>query len=182
MAKLLDMSESGVRCLEEGYNMPKAETIMRLSEIFNVSVGYLAMLSDDPKVEEDPSVKEVYLLAKLHNATLDDVVGTVYINRESMHGKDYTAFLAPDDSMTKARIFKGDELIVSRQNYASSNDIVVALLPSGEEVVRRYQRVGNMVMLIPESDNPKHRIIKIDVVETPLALIGKVQEVRISMK
>lgn len=182
LAMLLDMSVSAVRCLEEGYNLPSIETLMRISEIFNVSLGYAAMLSDDESVCEDSLLKEVYLLDKMHNSTSGDIVNTVYINRKDMHGKDYSALVMKDDSMTRARIFEGDELIVARQNYASNGEIVVALLSDGSEVVRRFMRVGNIVTLVPESDNPKYKTEKVDVSEETFSILGIVHEIRISIK
>ncbi len=182
LAVLLDMSASAVRCLEEGYNLPTIETLMRISEIFNVSPGYAAMISDDASVCEDSSIKEVYLLDRMHNSTSGNVVNTVYISRKDMHGKDYSALVMMDDSMTRARIFEGDELIVSRQNYASNGEIVVALMADGREVVRRYMRVGNIVTLVPECDNPKYKTEKVDVSEEAFSVLGIVHEIRISIK
>ncbi len=182
MAMLLGMSEMGVQCLEEEYNPPNVKTLMRLAEIFNVSLGYIAAVTDEMRVREGGMVKEIYVLDHLHNMTMGDIVGTVYMNKSDMHGKDYYALRVKDDAMSKMRIFTGDNLIVCRQNYASSGDVVVAVLPSGEEVVRHYARVGNIVTLTPESDNTKYKTVKIDITESPFTILGKVHEVRIEFK
>ncbi|MBQ7876204.1 MAG: helix-turn-helix domain-containing protein [Clostridia bacterium] len=182
LAMLLGMSEMGVQCLEEEYNPPTVKTLVRLSEIFNVSLEYVAMFSEVPKVNEDSTVKEIYVLDHLHNMTKDDILGTMYMDKADMHGKEYYGLKIKDDSMSRVRIFTGDKLIVCRQSYASSGDIVVALLPTGEEVVRRYTRVGNIVTLTPESDNPKYKAVKIDITEAPLVIIGTAREIRIKLK
>ncbi len=181
LAMLLDMSEMGVQCLEEEYNPPTVKTLIRLSEIFNVSLEYIAMFSDVPKVSEDSSVKEIYVLDHLYNMTKDDIVGTIYMDKSDLHGKDYYGLRVKDDAMSRMRIFTGDDLVVCRQSYASSGDVVVALLPSGEEVIRRYTRTGNIVTLTPESDNPTYKVVKIDITEAPLTILGKVNEVRIKL-
>ncbi|MEG0013485.1 MAG: transcriptional repressor LexA [Cellulosilyticaceae bacterium] len=55
------------------------------------------------------------------------------------------------ESMIKAGIFDGDQIIVAHQNHANNGDIVVALL--GEEVtVKRFFKEKDYIRLQPEND------------------------------
>jgi DNA polymerase V len=60
------------------------------------------------------------------------------------------------DSMTDAGIFDGDLVVVDRSMEAKSGDIVVAIL-NGEFTIKRLQRSGTRIELVPE--NPKYRKI-----------------------
>ncbi len=58
-------------------------------------------------------------------------------------------------SMLKAGINPGDLAIIAQQNSANNGDIVVAFDPDDETAtLKRFKRLQDYVMLLPESDNP----------------------------
>ena len=181
LAKLLNISEALVEGYETGYSEPSIETLERASRIFGVSVAYVAMLTDDPKVTEDGEIKEIYVVKnpKHHSGKMyrDDIVGTVYMNRSDMHGRDYYAFVMNDDGLKDARITTGDLLIVRKQQNADEGDIAVVMTPEGKSVVRRLFREGRLIILKPE--NPDYDDIILDGVEDEFEIMGKVVEIRI---
>lgn len=186
MANLLGIGEASAEALETGYISPPGDILMRISEIFDVSLAYLLEMTDEPKVSEGYyNAKEIYVAKCLSgdggHIKAGDIVGTVFIDRDEMHGKDFTAVVMKDDSMCKARIFKGDTLLVQKQSYADNGNIVVCLLENGEELVRTYHKNGNIVTLSAQGDNFKFPIIKIDLREEKFKIIGKVYEVRIKL-
>jgi repressor LexA len=72
-------------------------------------------------------------------------------------------------SMRDAGILNGDLLVVHRQEEATSGDIVVARLED-EVTVKRFQRRGNQVRLLPE--NPEFQPIEIDLRRQALVIEG----------
>lgn len=61
-------------------------------------------------------------------------------------------------SMVKAGINPGDLAIIARQNIANNGDIVVAFDPDDETAtLKRFKRLQDYVMLLPESDDPAHQ-------------------------
>ena len=72
-------------------------------------------------------------------------------------------------SMRDAGILNGDLLAVHRQAEAANGDIVVARLDD-EVTVKRFQRRGNQVRLLPE--NPEFEPINIDLRRQALAIEG----------
>ena len=183
-ALLLNVSKQRLENLLTGYSEADMDAIVRVAEVFNVSCEYAAMLSDVPQVRESGNSKEIIVAEKIspYDGVImqKDVVGTVFIDRDKMHGKDYFGFIMPDDSMVKARILKNDMLIVRKQHFATNGDIVVAVVDDGDAIVRTYNRTGNVVVLTCEGDSMKYKPIKIDTVETKFNILGKVDEVRIS--
>lgn len=180
---LLGVSTSRIECLEMNYNQPDVNDLERLSQIFNVSLAYLGMFTDNPEIKEPSKVKEVYVAKRLSEdggfISKKDIIETLYMDRDETHGKDFYSLLAKDDSMSKARIFAGDKLIICRQAYANNGDVVVAKVDGAPEIVRRYKRVGNVVVLSPESESGKYKTLKIDTVETHFLILGVVREVRL---
>lgn len=184
MAKLLKISENAVENYETGYTEPNLETLHKIANVFGVSAAYIAMLTDDPEVKEDSEVKEIYVVnsPRFGNGVIsrNDIVGSVYMNRADMHGRDHYALVVNDDSLKKARIEEGDILIVRKQSDAQPGDLVLALLPDGKSIVRRYDRVGQIVILKPE--NPAFDQIKIDTSEDEFRILGKVVEARVKIE
>ncbi|MCD8048101.1 MAG: helix-turn-helix domain-containing protein [Clostridia bacterium] len=179
LAGLIGISASALESCEIGYIEPSIETLYRIAQIFGVSEAYAAMLTDEPEVSEDDSVREIYIASSVHESgkiLKSDIVGTAYINREDMHGREYFAYLAPDDKMSRARISKGDMLIIKKQSFAENNSIAAVIL-EGKTLVRRYTRKGNLVTLTEEC--PRGEKCVIDTTETLLQILGQVVEVRI---
>src|SRR5919109_3047716 len=91
-------------------------------------------------------------------------------------GEDLFALRVRGDSMISAHICDGDLVLVRRQDSASTNDIVVALVESeageGEATVKRFTRDGERVVLKPE--HPTMAPIVVDPRRTPVKILGKV--------
>lgn len=61
-------------------------------------------------------------------------------------------------SMLKAGINPGDLAIITPQNNANNGDIVVAFDPDDETAtLKRFKRLQDYVMLLPESDDPTYQ-------------------------
>jgi len=73
-------------------------------------------------------------------------------------GGRYFLLRAVGDSMDLAGIEDGDLVLVKQQAVANNGERVVALVDD-EATVKVYQSKGNVVMLLPNSSNPKHQPI-----------------------
>ena len=90
-------------------------------------------------------------------------------------GEDLFALRVRGDSMIDAHICEGDLVLVRRQESAQVNDIVVAMVGSGDDAeatVKRYQRDGERVVL--KAENPTMAPIVIDPRKRELKIVGKV--------
>ncbi len=65
---------------------------------------------------------------------------------------EYFALRVRGDSMIKAGILSGDLVVVHRAQTARNGEIVVALLED-EATVKRFQRQGSQIWLLPENDD-----------------------------
>lgn len=73
-------------------------------------------------------------------------------------GNRYFMLRAKGDSMNAAGINNGDLLLIRQQQAAENGDRVVALIDD-EATVKEFQRSGNIVTLLPRSNNKKHQPI-----------------------
>lgn len=89
-------------------------------------------------------------------------------------GAEYFALRVEGDSMTAARIFDGDILIVRRQDIVENGEIAVVMVNGDEATVKRFYRSGNTVTLMPQSTNPTHQPQIYDTKITSVRIIGKV--------
>lgn len=70
----------------------------------------------------------------------------------------YFILRASGDSMDQKNIYDGTLVLVRRQETASNEDIVVAIL-NDECTLKEFKRKDNYILLIPHSDNSTHKPI-----------------------
>lgn len=70
-----------------------------------------------------------------------------------------STFLYPvaGDSMDRAGILHGDQVVVDRALEAGSGDIVVAILPGEGHTLKRLRLQRGLTVLEPDSHNPRHK-------------------------
>lgn len=73
-------------------------------------------------------------------------------------GSKYFLLRAAGDSMDKAGINDGDLILIKQQPVADNGQRIVALIDD-EATVKEYQRNGDIVALMPRSNNPAHKPI-----------------------
>ncbi|MBQ6795933.1 MAG: hypothetical protein IJO83_07300 [Clostridia bacterium] len=183
MVYLLGISSQRLENLLTGYSEADVTLVERVASIFDVAPSYAAGLSDKKEVAE-ANAREIFVAERLDPVSgmmrLKDVTESIYIDKSELHGKDYIGLKVKDDSMAKARIFEGDTVVVRRQQFADSGNVVAVLMEDGSYIIRRYSRKGNIVTLTCEGDGIKYPPIKVDTKEETLRIIGRVTELRVS--
>ena len=102
---------------------------------------------------------------------VENVEGTLAVDRAFMPCEDVFALRVHGDSMKNAGILNGDYVLAHQQHAAQRGDIVVAIL--GEEAtVKRYVPGINRVTLMPE--NEAYEPITVDHRSPEFRIAGKV--------
>lgn len=84
---------------------------------------------------------------------VENIDGNIVIDSSMVrHPEGCFALRVKGDSMINAGIFEGDIVIVSPGRSALNGEIVIALL-GDEATVKRFERKGDQVFLIPENNN-----------------------------
>lgn len=81
-----------------------------------------------------------------------DISNHVDIPSELMGMGDYYALEIDGDSMQAIGIMDGDTVYIERTNMARNGDIVVALVDGEEATLKRFQKDGEDIILIPENE------------------------------
>ena len=81
---------------------------------------------------------------------VENLEGTVALPADWTNGGDVFLLRIQGDSMVGAHILPGDLALVRRQETAENGDIVVALVDD-EATVKRFQRSGETLTLLPEN-------------------------------
>jgi len=101
-----------------------------------------------PRPREVPIVGRVAAGRPL--LAVENLEGTVSLPAEWTNGGDVFLLRVQGDSMIGAHILPGDLALVRRQETAENGDIVVALVDE-EATVKRFQRSGETLTLLPEN-------------------------------
>lgn len=164
---------------ENGVSEPDNDTLVKLAELFNVSVDYLlGRETNDIYASIGAMPIKKIKLPVLGNVACGEPIyaneeldGYVYINEDI--GADFCLH-AQGDSMVNARIFDGDTLFVKKQDMVDDGEIAVVLIED-EATVKRvyYDRENNTITLMPE--NPAYKPMRYNGEElNNIRILGKV--------
>jgi repressor LexA len=161
--------------------------------------GYIIRTSEPRGIqlldqEDDNNVKYEYLIGipilGYANAgtplvsAKEEAIGTLKVDQKLIGKKakkDLFALIVKGDSMNQREldgvsIDEGRYLLVDKESEVQEGDIVVAVIDNSATVKNISLKTRDMVVLYPESDNPKHQPIYIDS-DSDFMINGKVIKV-----
>lgn len=179
IARMLGISRQAYSNYELGNREPDYNTLVKLAELFNVSVDYLlGRETNDIYASIGAMPVKKIKLPVLGNVACGEPIyaneeldGYVYIDEDI--GADFCLH-AHGDSMVNARIFDGDTLFVKKQDMVDDGEIAVVLIED-EATVKRvyYDRENNTITLMPE--NPAYKPMRYNGEElNNIRILGKV--------
>ncbi len=176
LAQLLSVSQSTVAMWESGKNTPEYSTLVKLAEIFNISVDYL-IGNASGKISKDIPVLG-YVRAGLPTEAIEEVLAFENILVSPYDPDDYFALIIKGDSMSP-RMVEGDTVIVRKTSSFISGDICVVLVGDNDATVKKVVKTDSGIMLIPlNSAFPTKFFSFVDMEKIPVVIIGKVTELR----
>ena len=173
---------------ESGVSEPPFKQLTALSKLFEVDMDTLINCDlEKPDTNTENIIKKIggvpyttskripilgYISAGLPLYAEEHIEGYTYTDLN--HGSEYFALRVKGDSMTAARIFDNDILIVRKQSTVENGEIAVVIVDSENATVKRFYQKGDIVTLSPQSLNPKHLPQIYDLKQVPIRIIGKV--------
>ncbi|HJF35008.1 MAG TPA: helix-turn-helix domain-containing protein [Clostridium perfringens] len=204
LGEKVGVSASTIGMYEQGRRSPDREMLIKLSNVFNVTLDYLVdnnnINTDDTdlfnlkgdvrflkKVKDSDMVKIPVLGAIRAGLPLyadENIIDYEYVHQEELVMGEETFFLeVKGDSMINARILDGDRVRIRKQSYLENNGDIMAVRVNGDEAtLKRVYRQQNGLVL--QSENPKYAPMffsKEDVEILPVEIIGKAIEVKIKL-
>ena len=184
MAKKLDVSEGTIRMWKNGKNEPRMGMVEKISDLFNVSKGYLLGEIDSvdlPNFEQDVDLS---YYGKVSAGNFEEMAvepSTIKVPSSIFNGRKPSECIALQingDSMNKI-LANGSYIVVHdyriNQDYKlNSNDILVLRI-GGEYTVKRVRRTETKLHLDPVSysDEFKTNSYELDSIDE-IEVIGKV--------
>ena len=163
LGEVVDLAESTISQYETGKRQPDNETLLKISEYFGVTVGYLlgyeamATVGLPLNIMPMPEMRKIPLIGSI--ACGKPILADEHIEEYVEIPKHVTADFAlscKGDSMINARIFDGDVVYI-RQQATVENGEIAAVLIDGEATLKRVKFYEDRISLEPE--NPTYRPI-----------------------
>ncbi len=174
LGEMLCVGQSTVAMWECGKNSPEHATLLKLAELFGVSVSRLC-----GSEEETVKVKVLGNVAAGQPIYADEnVIGYEELSAESARGGEFFALRIRGRSM-EPRILEGDTVIVRCQSSVENGEIAIVRVGGEEATCKKFYRNGDGISLV--SINPEyepmfysHAALR----EVKIEVLGKVCELR----
>ena len=193
-AKLADVfgfTQQAVGRWEQGQSTPDYNTLVKLSNFFNVSTDYLLGRSDSPTGSYSadigsPSKEKTIRIPILGRVAagnpigaIEEIIGWEEIPKKLAAGSTCFALRVCGRSM-EPRILAGDTVIIRQQPDVDSGDIAVVLVGGEEATVKRVKKQKDGITLIATNTTvyEPHFYSNQEIKDLPIQILGKVVEVR----
>lgn len=174
LAEILDVRQNTISDWKLNGNLPNAETAIKISQYFNVSLDYLLAGGDKapskciiPILDQELSAGKGCLVPE--NDAPQGLLELPYMLRKE-YGENLSALYVKGDSM-EPTLHNGDLIVCDSLGWDSGEGLYAIRL-NGNGYVKRIQ-VGDGKIFI-KSDNPKYQTIEEPIESQNFQVIGKV--------
>ncbi len=176
LADLIGLGQSAIAMWEKGKNSPEYESLIKIADIFNVSIDYLAGQKSSRSSHRIPVLG--YVRAGIPTEAVEEILDYEDVTVPDSDFGNYFALRIKGDSMSP-RMMEGDTVIVKKQADCESGDICVALVGSGDATVKKVIKKDMGIILMPLNSCYDPLFFTPDEIEAfPVTIIGKVTELR----
>ena len=181
IADILGVTPGAVSRWENGSANPSRDSLIKLAEVFHVSIDELVGASDDDILSTIGAMKYdrhhcIPVLGRVSAGVPmyadENIEGYIMANYPDMDAEKYFGLQIHGDSMNAAGLNDGDTVIIRQQSSVDDGQIAVVLVNGDEATIKKFSRKGNMVILSPLSFNPLHQIQIYDISKTSIKELG----------
>ena len=175
LAQLVGVHQTAISQWEKGRTAPDRNSLIRLAEIFEVSVD--SLISDNGADDKNLIPVLGFIRAGMPVEAVENIIGYEKIGKSADKSR-YFALRIVGDSMMP-RFCQGDTVIVRQQNDADTGDIVVAFVGENDATIKKLIKKDSGIVLMPlNSEFEPMMFSNEEVHDLPVSIIGKVTELR----
>lgn len=181
----IGVAESTVSLYESNKRFPDADTLKKISALFEVSLDYL--LGNEPAKAAQPKttgrgVRIPVLgrvVAGIPIEAVEEILDYEEITPELAASGEFFALKIRGHSM-EPRILDGDVVIVRQQDDVDSGDVAIVLVNGDEATVKRVKKQPEGITLIATNTSvyEPHFYSNKEIAELPVRILGRVVELR----
>lgn len=181
----IGVAESTVSLYESNKRFPDADTLKKISALFEVSLDYL--LGNEPAKAAQPKttgrgVRIPVLgrvVAGIPIEAVEEILDYEEITPELAASGEFFALKIRGHSM-EPRMMEGDVVIVRRQDDVDSGDVAIVLVNGDEATVKRVKKQPEGITLIATNISvyEPHFYSNKEIAELPVRILGRVVELR----
>lgn len=175
LSELIGVHQTAISQWEKGRTVPDRNSLIKLAEIFEVSVDEL--LSDGADRNKNLIPVLGFIRAGMPIEAVENIIGYEKMTEKQSGGR-YFALRIIGESMMP-RFCQGDTVIVRQQNDADTGDIVVAFVGENDATIKKLIKKESGIVLMPlNSDFEPMMFSNKEVRDLPVSIVGKVTELR----
>ncbi len=183
IAKFLNVTIQTISNYETEKRDMTPDTILKLSEYFNVSTDYLLGKSDTRNTTSniDNSNKKIYMCpvygqisAGQPNWVEECIEGRLPLDPDLMgivNPEEHFFLRVSGESMNKI-IRNGAFALIHKQDIVEDGEIAVVLVNGYDATLKKFTKQGDMIILEPQSDDDSFKTQVYDKT-TPIKILGK---------
>lgn len=181
----IGVAESTVSLYESNKRFPDADTLKKISALFEVSLDYLLGNSPAKAAQPKPTGRGVRIpvlgrvVAGIPIEAVEEILDYEEITPELAATGEFFALKIRGHSM-EPRMMEGDVVIVRRQDDVDSGDVAIVLVNGNEATVKRVKKQEDGITLIATNTSvyEPHYYSNKEIEELPVRILGKVVELR----
>ena len=193
LAKKLDKDYSTIGKWELGQRSPIMTDVIRIANLFNVSleklIGQSIIYDNAEQVELNSNTIKIPVLGKIPAGTpleaIEDTyaIDTIDIPKDWLRGDNhYFALRLEGDSM-EPEYLDNDIIIFKQSNTCNSGDDCCIRINGFDATFKRVRKQENGIMIIPLNENNSTGFIstfysKEDIEKMPIEILGVVKQIR----
>lgn len=160
LARDLGISESTVSTWVNGVKYPRRDKVEIIADYLKVMPSDITDDKSDFESAHPIPVKMIPVVAKISAGlpiySEENIVDYTYVVQTLLkNGKEYFGLIVEGDSMNN-EFNEGDIVIVEKDSHVESGQIGVVMINGYNATVKRINYQKDMIVLLPESNNPIH--------------------------
>ncbi|MGE9926830.1 LexA family protein [Megasphaera elsdenii] len=181
----IGVAESTVSLYESNKRFPDADTLKKISALFEVSLDYLLGNAPAKTVQQKTTGRGVRIpvlgrvVAGIPIEAVEEILDYEEITPELAATGEFFALKIRGHSM-EPRMMEGDVVIVRRQDDVDSGDVAIVLVNGDEATVKRVKKQPEGITLIATNTSvyEPHFYSNKEIADLPVRILGRVVELR----